>query len=201
MIIGIDFDNTLIRYDGLFHKVALERGHIPATLPQEKNAVRDYLREQGKEEVWTAMQGEVYGRRILEADPFPGMLEVVSGLKTIATALYIISHKTKRPYLGPPYDLHAAARSWLSAKGFFDPLVLGWNSSHVFFEETKEAKVQRIISLGCTHYIDDLPEILEMVPETIVKLHFCPGTTVPDSRWASLPAWEMLPSLLKNLVC
>ena len=30
----------------------------------------------------------------------------------------------------------------------------------MFFELTKEAKVARIGGLGCTHFIDDLPEFL-----------------------------------------
>ena len=32
MILGVDFDNTIVAYDSLFHRVALERGLIPADL-------------------------------------------------------------------------------------------------------------------------------------------------------------------------
>ena len=28
-LLGLDFDNTLVRYDKLFHKIALEKGLIP----------------------------------------------------------------------------------------------------------------------------------------------------------------------------
>jgi hypothetical protein len=45
---GIDFDNTIICYDRLFHQIALEGGLIPRDLPAEKNAGHDYLREQGR---------------------------------------------------------------------------------------------------------------------------------------------------------
>jgi len=72
MRIGIDFDNTLVRYDALFHRVALEEGLIPAGLPVNKNAVRDHLRAQGIEARWTEMQGTVYGARMAEAEAFPG---------------------------------------------------------------------------------------------------------------------------------
>ena len=30
----------------------------------------------------------------------------------------------------------------------------------MYFEETKEAKLQRIVDCGCTHFLDDLPEFL-----------------------------------------
>ena len=32
MRIGVDFDNTLVCYDGVFHRAALERGLIPSDL-------------------------------------------------------------------------------------------------------------------------------------------------------------------------
>jgi len=42
--IGIDFDNTIVSYDTLFHRVALERGLIPISVPANKISVREYLR-------------------------------------------------------------------------------------------------------------------------------------------------------------
>ena len=41
MRIGLDFDNTIVTYDSLFHKVATEQGLVPASLPVSKLAVRD----------------------------------------------------------------------------------------------------------------------------------------------------------------
>ncbi|MBI2360879.1 MAG: hypothetical protein HYV04_18575 [Deltaproteobacteria bacterium] len=75
MRIGIDFDNTIVCYDQMFHRIALERGLIPASLPATKGHVRDMLRRMGREEEWTEMQGQVYGKRLHEAEPFPGVLE------------------------------------------------------------------------------------------------------------------------------
>ena len=73
--IGIDFDNTIACYDQLFHRMALEKGLIPADLPEGKSQVRDYLRHGGKEDAWTELQGHVYGARMGEAPPFPGVIE------------------------------------------------------------------------------------------------------------------------------
>lgn len=64
MRLGIDFDNTIVCYDELFHRVALEQGLIPADLPVNKSEVRNHLRRVGKEPLWTEMQGSVYGARM-----------------------------------------------------------------------------------------------------------------------------------------
>ena len=74
LLIGVDFDNTIVCYDTLFHKIALEQNLIPADLPQTKTHVRDFLRQEGKEDLWTEMQGYVYGKRMIEdAPPFEGV--------------------------------------------------------------------------------------------------------------------------------
>ncbi|MBM3870327.1 MAG: hypothetical protein FJ392_05090 [Verrucomicrobia bacterium] len=161
MHIGLDFDNTIICYDQLFWHVARERGLIPADLPQSKEAVRDYLRATGREPDWTEMQGEVYGARIDEARAFPGVIEFIAALRDAGHTVSIISHKTERPFRGPGHDLHAAARRWLVANGVVDsaPGALV-PTDRVYFETTKEAKLERIGLCGCDVYVDDLPEIL-----------------------------------------
>lgn len=195
--LGLDFDNTLISYDQLFRQVALEQALIPEQIAASKNAVRDHLRAQGQEDSWTRLQGEVYGGRILEAQPYPGMRAVLQELCDREIAMVIVSHKTRRPFLGEPWDLHAAARSWLAKHGFHDTGGLNWSQEQVFFELTKEAKVARIMSLGCTHYVDDLPEILEMIPDSVDRILFSPSaTTQPRAGWKHMSAWHELPALI-----
>ena len=115
MRIGIDFDNTIVSYDALFHKVALEQDVIPARLAPTKLAVRDYLRRQDREDVWTEMQGTVYGARMDEAAAYPGVIEFLRWARGEGVALSIISHKTRHPFIGPKYDLHEAARRWVES--------------------------------------------------------------------------------------
>ena len=47
MRIGIDFDNTIVDYEGAFHAAAMERGLVTADLPKTKNSVRDFLNSAG----------------------------------------------------------------------------------------------------------------------------------------------------------
>jgi hypothetical protein len=197
MVLGIDFDNTIIKYDELFHKIAFEKGLISQELPKQKNAVRDYLRETGVEDEWTIIQGEVYGERIKEAVPFSGMLETLQKLNAKQIPINIVSHKTREPYLGPKRDLHAAALSWLKLNGIIDAEGLSVKANQVFFEVTKEAKINRIVQIGCTHYVDDLPEILEMIPDGINKILFSPnGEEIINSSWTVIRSWNDLPSVL-----
>jgi hypothetical protein len=197
MHLGLDFDNTLISYDILFRKVALEQGLIPQETDSNKNAVRDYLRSADREDEWTKLQGEVYGGRILEAAPYPGMKQALRSIAGLNVPLTIVSHKTKTPFMGKQWDLHAAARTWLNQHGMH--LSSGPNISHerTFFELTKQAKCDRIVAVGCTHYVDDLPEILEMLPDTIIKIHFSPeGHSTSNADWLVMQSWNKLPAIL-----
>jgi len=197
MYLGLDFDNTLISYDVLFRKVALEQGLIPQEIEANKNAVRDYLRSVDREYEWTKLQGEVYGGRILEATPYPGMKQVLQSIASLNIPLTIVSHKTKTPFIGKQWDLHAAARTWLNKHEMHAHP--GPNISHerTFFELTKQAKCDRIEVVGCTHYVDDLPEILEMLPDSIIKIHFAPAVhSTLNADWLIMRSWDELPSIL-----
>lgn len=159
MRIGFDFDNTIVSYDALFHKVALEQKVIPETVAVNKVAVRDYLRSINQEDVWTEMQGYVYGARMEEAASYTGVIDFIRAAKAAGHTLAIMSHKTKQNYLGTPYDLHMAARKWIYRYLREDDVWL-IPEDQVFFEVTKEEKLARIAKFGCDMFIDDLPEIL-----------------------------------------
>jgi hypothetical protein len=163
MRIGLDFDNTIVNYDHVFHLVAREGGHIPYDLPPSKLQVRNFLRNADKEDVWTEMQGYVYGARMSDAAPYPGAVEFMRWARHTNHELRIISHKTQYPYRGRKYDLHRSARDWVERVLLADgrPLV---DPQHVFFDVTKEAKLRRVTEQRCDLFIDDLPEIL-LAPE------------------------------------
>jgi hypothetical protein len=163
-VIGVDFDNTIVCYDDLFHGVAVEQGMIPASVAASKGEVRAYLEERGQGDTWTKLQGYVYGARLPAAVPFSGVVEFFRRSVAAGVPVCIISHKTRYPALGPAYDLHEAAQQWLEMQGFYDPARIGLARDRVYFELTQEAKVNRIAEVGCAIFIDDLPDVL-MRPE------------------------------------
>ncbi|MFT4551414.1 MAG: methionine salvage enolase-phosphatase E1 [Chlamydiales bacterium] len=203
MLIGVDFDNTIVCYDQLFHTVALEQNLIPPSFPACKSEVRDFLRERNKEDTWTEMQGYIYGKRMVEAKPFPGVVNFFRECHNRDIEVYIVSHRTQRPYLGKQYDLHQAAEEWLGVQGFYDPKGIGLTQNKVYFELTKEKKIERIKTLQCTHFIDDLPEFLgdPSFPEGVERINFVPGDPrVTDERFQRLSSWQDIQESLFRLL-
>jgi len=199
MRIGIDFDNTIVSYDALFFKVAVEQDVVPSDIPVNKLAIRDFLRRAGKEDIWTEMQGYVYGARMEEAEAFAGLFDVLRLLRSQRHTLYIVSHKTRYPFIGPKYDLHAAARAWLAGNLQMPGSSL-IEDGNIFFELTKAEKISRVTALECDLFIDDLPEILlaDDFPPATQRLLFdpeaCHSGGLPDAvdsirSWDELPAW------------
>ena len=202
MLIGIDFDNTMICYDRLLHHVAQERGLIPAGVGATKTAVRDYLRAQGRERDWTRLQGEVYGARIHEAAPYPGVLDFLIRCRRQAIEVCVVSHKTRYPVLGTRVDLHAAARDWLERQAFLQGRRTGLSAARVHFEVTKAGKLERIGALGCSHFIDDLPEFLAepAFPSGVQRILFDPaGTAVTDGTVLRAASWDAITHQLLNV--
>jgi hypothetical protein len=195
MRIGIDFDNTIVNYDGVFHAAALERGLIPADFRKGKNDVRDYLNGSGRKDDFTELQGYVYGTRMELAAPYPGFEDFVRAARAAGHELFVVSHKTKLAMLGPKHDLHEAARGFLRAREFVGDA--GVPEDSIFFALTKDEKVQRARSLGVDVFIDDLPEILAMLP-SVRRILFAPdGAAAGDYEVAR--SWGEVSNLLLGL--
>lgn len=192
MLVGLDFDNTIVCYDRLFHRLAVERGLISQTVPQTKGAVRDYLRAIDKEPAWTEMQGEGYGPRISDAEPFPGVKGFLAACRDAGARVVVVSHKTKHPYLGAKHDLHAAAHTFLTAHGFYHTAETGLTPESVYLELTKQAKLDRIGALGCDVFVDDLPEFLgePLFPAKPAKVLFDPADAIADrADYTRVKSW------------
>ena len=115
MFIGIDFDNTIVCYDQLFHNLALERNLTPKNLPISKQAVRDHLREIGSEDVWIEMQG--LGMARMGPQCLPGAMDLFGSSRNKIFRSPSLATK-QNTHGGPPYDMHQAAYDWLNAQGF-----------------------------------------------------------------------------------
>jgi len=159
MRIGVDLDNTLIRYDSLFHRVACEMGMIPTDTPRTKTDVKRAVMDRHDNDVWTELQGFVYGERLGGAEAYPGALDFFRACHERSIPVAVISHKSRLPAKGPQVDLREAALSWLEAQGWLDQSAGGLSLENVEFCETRREKVAAIIRRNCTDFIDDLPEV------------------------------------------
>lgn len=202
MLLGIDFDNTLVCYDGLFHAEAVERKMMPEDGPYDKQGVRRYLCDRGREDDFTLLQGAVYGPGMKNAEPYPGLLKSLHHLKNAGFSLCVISHKTKTPVLGPPYDLRAAAFDWLARNKVIEPGPVARNE--VFFEDTLEKKAVRVAERSCTHFIDDLAKFFNhpQFPSGVRKILFQPrdpdAYSVPATDTITFSSWSDITGYLET---
>jgi hypothetical protein len=196
-VVGIDFDNTLVSYDELIHRTAVDRGLIDGGTEIAKRVVRDRIRlRPGGEIEWQKLQALVYGPLMPQARLIAGARDFVRACHGHGLGVYIVSHKTELAgYDETGTNLRDAALAWMASQGFFDADGLGLDLAHVFFEGTREAKIDRIRALGCTHFIDDLEEVfLERgFPSGVRKLLYSPDAAPGAAGDVSvMPSWPAI---------
>jgi hypothetical protein len=203
MLIGLDFDNTIVCYDRAIVKLAEEIPGLPKDLPRTKLSLRDHLRQTGREGEWTTFQGTLYGPGMRYADPFDGAISTMQELAASGHQLVIVSHRSLHPYVGPQYDLHAAARNWVAERLQNNGLFQGSSVKNpINFLKTREAKIATIARLGCTIFLDDLPELLEApeFPVETVGILFDPNNELPKQQGKlQVQTWKQLPTILAQL--
>lgn len=182
-MIALDLDNCIVCYDRPFAAAAARAGCGSSNCTAaSKSAVKASALEHGGNELWTRLQGEVYGTGIHEAAFFPGCLEFVDRALTLGEPLVILSHKTKFPAVGPLVDLRVAALRFLQENDFpVGPRI------PVHFCDTREEKVTMLGALGCRAIVDDLPDVYltQPFPARTLFVLFDPSKALPD--------WEVTP--------
>jgi hypothetical protein len=196
MRIGIDFDNTIADYGEAFHAAALERGLIEAKLPKGKSAIRDFIDGSGRNDEFTALQGYVYGARMDLARPYTGVRDFIVMARDKNHELFIVSQKTRYPLLGPPYNLQEAARAFLRGNDLSGENTIP--EQCIYFEETKDKKIDRAADLDLDVFVDDLPEILAMpsFPPRCRRILFAPAGLEGDPRVEVCRSWKEISDLL-----
>jgi hypothetical protein len=159
--IGIDFDNTIVTYDEVFCTMAKRSGLIDPAFIGTKQAVRDAIRLlPDGEPAWQRLQGQVYSKGIADAKMVDGFEAFLRRCRAEGCATMIVSHKTEYGHYDPDrINLRCAARDWMAARGVLGG-ERGLPAANVFFESTRSEKLARIAGLSCTHFVDDLEEVL-----------------------------------------
>lgn len=174
-VIGIDFDNTLISYDALFHDLAVQGGYVDPSTPPDKKAIRDAVRRAQGDLAWQELQGLAYGPRIGEARPAPGAKAFLARCREAGCPVLVISHKTPFASVDPTRTpMREAALGWLESQGFM-PL-------EVRFGSTRQEKLAHIRAAGCTHFIDDLEETFRepSFPAGVQGILYAPAGGAPS---------------------
>ena len=161
MRIGLDFDNTLARYDHVFAAEAKQEKFVSSEWKGTKKQLRDTLRSlQDGDLMWQKLQGRIYGPMMSEAKLFPGVFQFMLRCKHRGYDVFIVSHKSEYGHFDPTETpLRQAALEWMTQNGFFKKTKCGLSEERVFFEKTRREKVSRISSLDLDVFVDDLKEV------------------------------------------
>ncbi len=191
--IGLDFDNTIITYDAVFLAAARTWGLVGAAFAGGKQAIRDTIRLLPDGELsWQKLQGHVYGKGLAQAEMIEGVDSFLRRCRENNVPIAIVSHKTEFGHHDPDrINLRAAARSWMSGHGFFQAGGYGVAPGAVYFENTRQDKIARIAQVGCTHFIDDLEEVLSdpSFPRSVERILFSDVASTSAS-YIVCPTWR-----------
>lgn len=204
IILGIDFDNTIISYDDVLHERAQVKGLIDKKVPKSKKTIRDNVRTLSDgERKWQELQAEIYGPMIGKARLSNGVKSFIKNCHAHHIQLYIISHKTKFATMDKSHtNLRTAALNWMKSNRFFKPDGLGLTLNQVFFEDTRKDKIHRVAKLNCTHFIDDLIETFmeERFPDNVISILYAKdgGPSNKSNRPVVKDSWERISSFFFN---
>ena len=168
MIFGFDFDNTIINYDNVFYNSALKKKLINKKVKRNKESIKKILIKKKGIKEWIKLQSAVYSQEIDKAKPNYKLIIILKFLKKKRIKFYIVSHKTKFPYFGKKVKLHKISRNWLDKNVFNKKNKLG--KCKYYFETSIQKKVARIKKLKITHFVDDLKEIIDLLPDNITRI-------------------------------
>jgi hypothetical protein len=199
--IGIDFDNTIITYDDVFLATARAWGFVGANFAGRKKAIRDAIRLLPDGELsWQKLQGHVYGKGLAQAAMFEGVDAFLRRCRLSKAPVVIVSHKTEFGHYDPErVNLRNAARNWMTKHGFFCASGYGIAPDAVYFEATRQDKLARISQLGCTHFIDDLAEVLSdpAFPRGVERILFA-GERLASAPCIVCPTWQHIEEQVFN---
>jgi len=195
VLIGLDFDNTIVGYDHIFQAEAVKRGWIDAADSRNKKNIRDAIRllDSG-ERKWMELQAEVYGPLMKKAKLMPGVAEFMQAARRRDVPVVIVSHKSQFAAAAPDgHDLRQAALDWMLGHGFFSAGGFALEESDVHFAATRAEKCAKIRELCCTHFIDDLEEVLRDpdFPENVAAYLYHPSLDdVEEGPYKVVRDWE-----------
>ncbi|MCX6534954.1 MAG: phosphotransferase, partial [Actinobacteria bacterium] len=191
MRIGLDFDNTIANYDQAFPEVARILGYKTQTL-NKRELKLELLKQPDGDVAWQKVQGLVYGKHIDLATLYPGVYEFVLRALSGNHQVFIVSHKTKLGHFDESRTpLRDAATNWLINQKLVGDSDSKIKLKNVFYAETRDEKIDKIIELQLDVFIDDLDEVLtdKSFPKKTKKILFGYATST-DQEISTMHSWR-----------
>ena len=193
MRVGIDIDNTIICYDGVFASVALLLGH-DIDAGSTKAETKDWFHSREMYDEFTELQGLIYGTYLGHASVYHGVKTFLNQAERIGCSVFIVSHKTRYPIIGGKVDLHEAASMFLAEQGIIKSGSSGFvPSEQLFYETSLDDKIQKISDLQLDYFIDDLSDVIchDNFPQSTHAIQFVPGAGIEfTGAGMRLSSWQ-----------
>jgi len=194
--IGLDLDNTVIDYTPAYRATAARMGLPPEFT--DRKSIRPLLRRSEVDDLeWRRFQAFLYTEGLAYAKPAAGLRDFLNLCAKLHVRVFIVSHKTTTtPVQFGGHDLRGPAKAWLVDQGIAPDHT---NLNDIYFCSTRAEKVQKIASLDCQAFVDDLIEVLEHpdLPMDIRRFHYqleapvfdIPEPGVQPANFTSLTTW------------
>ena len=193
--IGLDFDNTIANYDQAFPEVArilgYETNNFNATL-NKRDLKLKLLKQPDGDTAWQKVQGLVYGKFIDLASLYPGVYEFVLRALASGHEIFIVSHKTELGHFDESRTpLRQAATTWLINQKLVGDSDSKIKLQNIYYAETRDEKINKIVELQLDVFIDDLDEVLSdrSFPKRTRKILFGSGATTSQEILA-MQSWR-----------
>ena len=193
--IGLDFDNTIANYDQAFPEVArilgYETNNLNATL-NKRDLKLKLLKQPDGDTAWQKVQGLVYGKFIDLASLYPGVYEFVLRALASGHEIFIVSHKTELGHFDESRTpLRQAATTWLINQKLVGDSDSKIKLQNIFYAETRDEKINKMVELQLDVFIDDLDEVLSdrSFPKRTRKILFGSGATTSQEILA-MQSWR-----------
>ena len=163
-------DNTLIDYSMSVKNYS--RKYLEKDL-ENINEIRDFFRQSRNDLGWQLAQAWIYTSGMKYASVSLGSREMFAQFSRLGIPFFAVSHKTSRTPMESGFlDLRGPAEHWIREN--LEPM--GLERSMIFFEASRQAKIERIMDLKLSHFVDDLLEVLTdaSFPENIKRYLYAP---------------------------
>lgn len=192
---GFDLDNTIVDYSA-----SVERYCLDNSLKMCKTIVelRELLQEADDSgHLWQIAQGWLYTDGLTYAKLAEGAIELCEYLRVNNFELFIVSHKTTHTPIFYGYKpLRDVATNWISSGGLSNYFP---TTENIYYEASRELKINRIKSLHLDYFIDDLVQIFQdhNYPKEIVSFLISP--TPSHLPWVhNITSFVSVPEILAN---
>ena len=199
--IGVDFDNTIADYDLVFEEVAVDMGFLGGRNFLSKADVKNAIISQKDGDInWQRLQGQIYGKYMHKAKVFPGFTEFLLLAKIKGFTISVVSHKSEFGHFDDnKISLRSEALNWILHNKLIETDLFKLQEKDIYFEATREEKIQRIITLGCNFFVDDLEEVFneKNFPVEINKFLFDPlDKKINSKNFVTINSWRSLTKLI-----